>query len=146
MTDILDQVDWSVRVSALPQAMSEACDAAGLSPNAMAFHELTLQDGQPSAAGASVDWPTYFCDKTGFVLILAYLVRNNLPLELEVRVTRDFSGISRYRMHPPLDKHSLTILQSINPRQASVITDLQARTEAVFARLGQGHLIDGTGA
>jgi hypothetical protein len=145
MTDILSEVDWNVRVSGLPHAMSEACEAAGLSPNAVEFHELTIDAHAPSATGASVAWPSYFCDKTGFVLVLAYLVRNNLPLELDIIVERAVSGHSRYRLHPALDPHSRAILASINPRQAEAIADLQARAEAVFARLAQTQLIEEQG-
>jgi hypothetical protein len=141
MDEILRGIDWSVRVTSLPQAMSEACDAAGLSPNAVVFHNLALHGDGPSASGASVDWPTYFCDKAGFVLVLAYLVRNHLPLEMDIRVTRPESGTSHFRMHPPLDPHAMAILQAINPREAQAIGDLQARAETVFARLRQAHLV-----
>lgn len=141
MRDPLSNVDWSVRVSSLPQAIAEACDAAGLSPNAVIFHDLMLSGERPSAAGASVDWPSYFCDKAGFVLVLAYLVRNHLPLEMDIRVTRPESGTSHFRMHPPLDPHAKAILAAINPREAQAMEDLQARAESVFARLRDAHLI-----
>jgi hypothetical protein len=142
MRDPLRDVDWSVRVSSLPQAIQEACDAAGLSPNAVIFHDLTLGGERPAAANASIDWPSYFCDKAGFVLVLAYLVRNHLPLEMDVRITRPSTGTSHFRMHPPLDPHAKAMLQAINPREAQAMADLNARAESVFARLRQAHLPD----
>lgn len=129
-------------MTSLPQAMSEACDAAGLSPNAVTFHNLAVHGDRPAASGASIDWPTYFCDKPGFVLVLAHLVRNHLPFEMDIHVTRPQSGPSHFRMHPPLDPHARAILEAINPREAQAIDDLAARAESVFARLRQAHVAD----
>mgnify|MGYP006424877553 CR=1 FL=1 len=134
------EVDWRVRVSGHPQAMSEACGSAGLSPNALHLHELSLAEDGPTAEAASIEWPSYFCGKTDFVLVLAYLVRNHLPLDMEILLVRPSSGESRYQLHPPLDTHTRHLLSRINPRQAAALNDLQDRTEAVFERLRHGRL------
>lgn len=130
-----DPLDWRVRISSLPQALAEACDAAAVSPNAVILHDVTLQGEELSADGASLDWPSYFCDKASFVLVLAYLVRNNLPLEMDVFVTRAESGTSSFRIHPPLDGHAQSVLSAVNPNDTQMISDLNARAEAVLARL-----------
>jgi len=143
-TGIMDE-GWRVRVSGHPQALAEACAAAGLSPNALRWHDLTLDapdagsgDGV-GAAAASIEWPSYFCDKTGLVLVLAYLVRNHLPLDLDMFLDRPGAGTSHYQLHPPLDPHTRGLLKRLNPQQARALDDLQDRAEAVFSRLRAGY-------
>lgn len=140
---VFEDTNWTVRVTGLPQAVADACHAAGLSPNAMELHDLSVIQAGPSASGASVTCPSYFCDRTGFVLVLAHLVRNHLPFELELLLKRDASGNSTYRLHPALDSHTRALLAEINPRDAEAIADLQDRASTVFARLRHGHLIEG---
>ena len=132
--------DWEVRINGHPRALAEACAAAGVSPNAMRLHDLDA----PGHATASVEWPSYFCERTDLVLILAYLVRNHLPFDMQL-VFPDAADATRgatYMLHPPLDEHSRALLSEINPRKSAALGDLQERVETVLARLRQGHLIE----
>lgn len=141
MDDAFDAGDWTVQVSSLPHAVAEACAVAGLSPNAVELRDLAVVNAKPSASGAAVRCPSYFCDRTGFVLVLAYLVRNHLPFELEMFLETGRGGAA-YRLHPALDPHSRALLAEIDPRQASEIADLQQRAAQVFERLRRGRLIE----
>lgn len=143
--DALQDIEWKVLVSSLPEAMVDACAVAGLSPNAVRFQNIVMTEGRAASDLASLEWPSYFCDKGGFVRVLAYLVQNNLPLDMDVEVNRRYSGHSSFRMHPPLDSHSLNILWQINPREAEAMVELNERAEAIFARLRRVHIPAATG-
>jgi len=122
---------WWVRLAAPAVPLADACDAAGVSTNALE----SLEPGQDAVAGSSVlACPGYFCSPAGFVLVLAHLTRCNLGFELHVVMGAD-TGASVYAVHPPLDTHSRSILAELDPERAPAASELEARARSVFARL-----------
>jgi len=108
----------------------EAARRAGLSANAIESQNLT---GLAVPQGC-VRWPSYFVDKTGFVQVLAYLVTYNLPYQLEVAPYGQ-AAAQRFKLHPPLDPHTLELLREIDPSSAAAMEEMRARAERVFERL-----------
>ncbi|SDG00391.1 hypothetical protein SAMN05216241_10491 [Limimonas halophila] len=122
---------WWVRLAAPAIALTDACEAAGVSTNAVD----TLAAGDDDAAASAVlTCPSYFCTPGAFVLVLAHLTRCNLDFELQVVMGAD-ARASVYAVHPPLDEHSRQLLSQVDPERAPAASELEARARSVFARL-----------
>lgn len=120
---------FHTEIVAHQHALLDAAAIAGLSANAIEAHDLS----GVTVPQASLRWPSFFCDEGGYVRVLAYLLQNNLPFELEVAPCG--LGGGRYKLHPPVDTHTQRILAAIDPRRASELDGMQARTHRVFERL-----------
>ena len=125
---------FETEIVAHQHVLVEAAATIGLSRNAVESLDL---EGL-TVAQARVRWPSFFCDETRYVRVLAYLVQNNLPFDLEV--TPHPKNGARYKLHPPLDPHTLNLLSQINPAQATALAEIQHHTHLVFQRLREATL------
>ena len=120
---------FQTEVIAHQHVLLEAVATVGMSPNSVE----ALDVGMASVPKARVRWPSFFCTQADYVGVLAYLLQNNLPFDLEVSAPDGGSG--RYKLHPPLDPHTAQLLASIDPSQASMLAEMQGRVERVFEQL-----------
>jgi len=130
--------EFETVIIAHQHALLDAGAVVDLSPNAVE----ALDIGFANVPKARVRWPSFFCSQADFVRVLAYLLQNNLPFDLEVSAAEGASG--RYQLHPPLDAHTLELLATIDPRRASALSEMQSRVERVFQQLRQGSASLGT--
>jgi len=111
-----------LRLTADSEAMANACDAAGVSPNALAT-EGAWSVGSPVA---SVTSPSYFVDDARFGALLAYFVEMGLwfavDLEFESRTERAGASV---RLYPALDAQTLELMNQIAPGRGDRIRELQ---------------------
>lgn len=127
MTD--NAAQFETEVVAHQHALLDAVATVGMSPNSVE----ALDFEGTSVPRARVRWPSYFCTRGGYVRVLAYLLQNNLPFDLEVSAPDGASG--RYQLYPPLDPDTQHLLATIDPRQASLLAEMQSRVERVFEQL-----------
>ena len=116
-------------VIAHQHVLLDAVATVGMSPNSVEALDL----GFASVPKSRLRWPSYFCTQGDYVRVLAYLVQNNLPFDLEVSAPDGSSG--RYQLHPPLDPHTAQLLASVDPSQAWMLAEMQSRVERVFEQL-----------
>lgn len=125
-------------VIANQQVLLEAAATVGMSPNAVESLDVVLAN----IPKARLRWPSFFCTQADYVRVLAYLLQNDLPFDLEVSALDGGSG--RYQLHPPLDAHTAQLLASIDPGRASIVAETQSRVERVFEQLRKSAPVDGT--
>jgi hypothetical protein len=132
----LSEFAFETEITAHQHVLLDAAALVGLSANAVESLELhSLRVPQ-----ARVRWPSYFCDEAQYVGVLAYLLQNNLPFELEVAPE---SRRARYKLHPPFDAHTQHLLSQVNPAQAATLAEMQQHTQQVFQRLREAALPTG---
>ena len=122
---------FRTEVIAHQHVLLDAVATAGMSPNSVEALDL----GFASVPKARLRWPSYFCTQGDYVRVLAYLLQNNLPFDLEVSAPDGGSG--RYQLHPPLDPHTAQLLANIDPSQAALLAEMQNRVERIFEQLRQ---------
>lgn len=120
---------FETAIIAHQHVLLDAAATAGMSPNAVEALDL----GSATVPKARVRWPSFFCTQADYVRILAYLLQNNLPFDLEVAAPEGGSG--RYQLHPPLDPNTAALLQRVDPCQAALMSEMQERVAEVFERL-----------
>lgn len=120
---------FETEIIAHQHVLLDAVAVAGMSSNAVE----ALDVGFATVPKARVRWPSYFCTQADYVRVLAYLLQNNLPFDLEVAAPAGGGG--RYQLHPPLDAHTAELLSRIDPRQAALMAGMQDQVAAVFERL-----------
>lgn len=125
------------RVTVAFAYLREACRKTGIDPNAVVVEQIQPRH-RADAAEAYLEFPTYFCDtRQKFVMLLAQLVRRNLPLEVSLRqiVPRTEELLSFARIYPKMDDEIRQLLMQIDPQIARSVDDLNARIETVFERM-----------
>jgi len=135
MPTVAPRTVWRVTVGFT--YLREACRKTGIDPNAVVVEQIQPRH-KADAAEAYLEFPTYFCDtRHKFVLLLAQLVRRNLPLEVSLRqiAPKTEELISFARIYPRMDDEIRRLLMQIDPQMAHTMADLNARIETVFERL-----------
>lgn len=126
------------RLTASYRNLRQAAALVNLDPNALVVADsagLAANDALP----ASLDCPSYFCDKTQFILILAELVRDGVKFDIALHEIEAGSGTSLAyaTLHPRLDERTLAMLRDLDPATAAHMAAMNDSIEAVFERLRQ---------
>lgn len=124
------------RLTASYRNLRIAARLVNLDVNALVVEDsagLATNDALP----ASLDCPSYFCDKAQFVLILAELVRDGVRFDIALHEIEAGSGTSLAyaTLHPRLDERTLAMLRELDPVTASHMSALNDSIEAVFERI-----------
>jgi hypothetical protein len=126
------------RLTASYRNLRHAARLVDLDVNALVIEDaagLAANDAIP----ASLDCPSYFCDKAQFILILSELVRDGVRFDIALHEIEAGSGTSLAyaTLHPRLDERTLALLRSLDPATAAQMTAMNDSIEAVFERLRQ---------
>lgn len=124
------------RLTASYRDLRRAARLVDLDVNALVVNDaagLAANDAIP----ASLDCPSYFCDKAQFILILAELVRDGVRFDIALHEIAAGSGTSLAyaTLHPRLDERTLSMLRQLDPAAAAQMATLNDSIEAVFERL-----------
>lgn len=124
------------RLTASYRNLRRAARLVDLDVNALVIEDaagLATNDALP----ASLDCPSYFCDKAQFILILAEIVRDGVRFDITLHEIEQGSGTSLAyaTLHPRLDERTLSMLRDLDPATAAQMTALNDSIEAVFEQL-----------
>jgi hypothetical protein len=115
---VADTGNYALAIVARVRELRAGLDALGMSRNALVLgdDEAALMSDAPG----SVAYPSAFVSGVAFVGLLAYFVKADLPMRLEL-TEYDAAGertLQHCCVEPALDAQALALLRRIDPRRA----------------------------